>query len=70
MKRIVLIFLTTLASFNIGAIIIILKKYGIEHEVELILKAHYEVSIYALKCGAIGVVVDWISRDWFKKEDK
>lgn len=70
MKRIVLIFLTTLIYFNIGAIIIILKKYGIEHEVELILKVHYEVSIYALKCGAIGVIVDWISRYWFDKRDE
>lgn len=68
MKRILLIFLTTLFSFNVGIVILNLRDYGLNLDLDLILKIHYEISIYALKCGAIGVVVDWISRDWFKKK--
>ncbi|QOF67461.1 hypothetical protein IFE17_10095 [Actinobacillus sp. GY-402] len=68
MRRIFLIFFTTFISFNIAAIISILKRYGWSVDFDLAFKIHYEVSIYALKCGAIGVVVDWISKDWFKKK--
>ncbi|WP_041639746.1 hypothetical protein [[Mannheimia] succiniciproducens] len=69
MKRIFLIFFTTFIAFNIAAIISILKRQGWSVDFDLALKIHYEVSVYALKCGVIGVVVDWISRDWFKKDD-
>ncbi|PJG85963.1 hypothetical protein CVP05_03605, partial [Conservatibacter flavescens] len=70
MKRIFLIFFTTFISFNIGALILNLKDFGIHWNIDLILKIHYAASIYALKCGAIGVVVDWFSKDWFDKKDK
>lgn len=70
MKRIFLIFITTLASFNAGALLLNLKEFGFNWDFKLILDIHYAVSIYALKCGAIGVVVDWISRDWFNRDDK
>ncbi|SEP88623.1 hypothetical protein [Basfia succiniciproducens] len=68
-KRIFLIFLTTFLSFNFGALILNLRDYGINWDIKLILDIHYAVSVYALKCGVIGVVVDWISRDWFKKDN-
>ncbi|MDG2954975.1 hypothetical protein P7M11_09655 [Bisgaard Taxon 10/6] len=68
MKRILLIFLTTLFSFNVGIAILNLRDYELNLDLDLILKIHYEISIYALKCGAIGIVVDWISKDWFKKK--
>ncbi|KGQ69422.1 hypothetical protein OA57_11640 [Chelonobacter oris] len=67
MKRVFLILFTTFISFNIAAIISILKRQGWDVDFDLTLKIHYEVSVYALKCGCIGVIVDWISKDWFKK---
>ncbi|WP_041639741.1 hypothetical protein ACTUM7_03500 [Basfia succiniciproducens] len=70
MKRIALIFITTMIAFNIGALIVWLRNYGLSLSFDSIIKAHYAVSIYALKCSVIGVVVDWISKDWFKKDDK
>lgn len=70
MKRIFLIFITTLISFNVGALLLNLKEFGLNWDLNLILDIHDAVSIYALKCGFIGVVVDWISKNWFKKGDK
>lgn len=68
MERVFYIFTMMFLLANVAAAIHILKKYGSSVDLNLILKAHYEISIYALKCGAIGVVVDWISKDWFKKK--
>lgn len=60
MKRIIVIFFTTLISFNVGGVILWLRKYGVDIDFDTIFKIHYEISNYAIKISLLGVVVDWI----------
>ncbi|PJG81872.1 hypothetical protein [Caviibacterium pharyngocola] len=70
MKRAFLIFSTTLLSFNFGMLILNLQDFGLNWDIPFIVKTHYETSIYALKCGVIGVVLDYFTKDRFIKKDK
>lgn len=63
MKRIIYIFLIFLALGNLTITLTILKKFSYS-DISLAIKAHYEGTIYSLKCGIIGVIVDWITRHW------
>ncbi|QOF67456.1 hypothetical protein IFE17_10070 [Actinobacillus sp. GY-402] len=68
MKRILYIIFLFLVVGNLAVTLYIFRIYKFDIDGYLLLKFYYEGSIYALKCGAIGVVVDWISKDWFKKK--
>lgn len=70
MKRSISIFLSSLFSFNLGALILNLKDFGIEWNFYLVFCIHYEASVYALKIAVIGVIIDWFSKDLFDKKDK
>lgn len=66
-NRAFLIVLTTLITFNVAAVVLNLKESGIEWDSNFTFKWHYEVSIYAMKCSVIGIIVDWITKNWFNK---
>lgn len=70
MKRAFFIFLYIMIVFNIGSLIVWLKKYGVSVDFNIVIKAHYAVSIYAIKCGFIAVIVDWTSKEWIKDNSK
>lgn len=69
-NRAFLIIFTTLISFNLGALMLNLKEHGINWDSNFTIHFHYEVSIYAIKVSIIGIIVDWITKDWFSKENK
>lgn len=70
MKRICYILFLFLIIGNLAVTVNVFKMYRFNIDCDLLLQMYYSGSMYAFKCGVIGVVVDWISRDWFKKGDK
>ncbi|TCP92071.1 hypothetical protein EDC44_12824 [Cricetibacter osteomyelitidis] len=70
MKRGIRIFVLILVIANLSATLHFFRKYDFNQDLNFLLDAYCQVSIYALKLGVLGVIVDWFSKDWFDKKDK
>lgn len=70
MKRVLYIIFLFLVIGNITVTLTIFRAYKFDIDLNLLLKMYHEGSVYSLKCAIVGIIVDYITKDWFKKNDK
>ena len=70
MKRAIYIVMLILFITNLSATIHLFRTESFNRDFWELLSSYGDVSIYALKLSIVGVIFDYLSKDWFKKDKK